>query len=281
VSFRLLISRFWGAASVEWWRGCIPVPLLLLQACTGSTPRPGWGTPGGAGTASYQQCVNPYGASNPACIAAGVPPGQALTPAAIRGGQTVGTALRATEALQRFITVTRFLDQAEQRLVESIVERCVKEANTQVDEELFGQGRSLPDSECKKEPTVQKKLAPTWRRHLGILKHAAAFACIGQRLSEKFPQNFSIEPRYRRDELTGELMLTDRWIGSKQPDFVLHFTRNATRIQCVYELKFPCGYEVANTRTTEVEEQLRMYAGLGGECKPALVTPQQGVDREW
>jgi hypothetical protein len=189
--------------------------------------------------------------------------------------------VRVAESLLGFITVTRFLDEAEQKLAEDIVAKCVEEANTQVDEDLFGKGRSLPDSECKKEPTVQKKLAPTWRRHLGILKHAAAFECIGQRLSEKFPENFSIEPRYRRDELTRELVLTDRWIGSKKPDFVLHFTRNATRIQCVYEFKFPCGYEVANPRTAEAEEQLRMYAGLGGECKPALVTPQYGVDRKW
>lgn len=189
-------------------------------------------------------------------------------------------AVQLADIIQGFITVTRFLDEAQKSTVENILWDCAREANTKVDEELFGKNRSLPDSECGKEPTVREKLAPTWRRHLGKLKHAAAFACIQRRLAEKFPENFSVEPRYRRDELTQEVLLTNRWDGSLRPDIVIHFTRNATRIQCIYDLKFPCGYEFGNPRTPDVVAQLDAYAKLGGECQPALVTPQLGIDRQ-
>ncbi|ATB29943.1 hypothetical protein [Melittangium boletus] len=188
--------------------------------------------------------------------------------------------VQAAEVLQGVITVSRYLDEAQKRVVEDILVVCVREANTKVDDELFGKGRSLPDSECNKEPTVREKLAPSWRRHLGKLKHAAAFECIQQRLSEKFPENFSIEPRLRKDDLTREVLLTDRWQGSLQPDIVIHFARNITRIQCIYDLKFPCGYDVgANPWTADVVAQITAYGRLGGECLPALVTPQRAIIR--
>ncbi len=202
-------------------------------------------------------------------------------PAATRTGQVLEKAVQAAEALQGLITVSRFLDEAQKKVVENILVSCVKDADTKVDEELFGKGRALPDSECGKEPIVKEKLAPTWRRHLGKLKHAAAFECIQRQLSEKFPNNFSIEPRLRKDKFTKEVLLTDRWEGSLQPDIVIHFTRNITRIQCIYDLKFPCGYDVGrNPWTTEVVAQMAAYARLGGECFPALVTPQLGIVRQ-
>jgi len=206
--------------------------------------------------------------------------GEILAPAATQTGQVLGRVVQAVEVLQGLITVSKFLDEAQKSAVEDILRDCVREANTKVDDELFGKGRSLPDTECGKEPTVRDKLAPTWRRHLGKLKHAAAFECIQRRLAEKFPDNFSIEPRLRKDELTQDVLLTDRWAGSLRPDLVIHFTRNATRIQCIYDLKFPCGYEVGNPWSVDVVRQMRSYGELGGQCQPALVTPQFGVDRQ-
>ncbi|HSP78794.1 MAG TPA: hypothetical protein VLQ93_09710, partial [Myxococcaceae bacterium] len=132
---------------MAWYRRLLLGPLFLLLACTGSFPTPQWGTSARTGPASYQQCINPYGASNPACVAAGVSPGQAFAPAAVRGSQAVGTVVRAAEALQGFITVTRFLDAAQQSTVEAILKTCVEEANRSVDEKLFGKDRTLPDSE--------------------------------------------------------------------------------------------------------------------------------------
>ncbi len=198
---------------------------------------------------------------------------------ASRAGPVFQRVAQVAEAVQGFITVTRFLDEAQRSIVEEIIQTCVREANRKVDEDLFGKNRSLPDSECGKEPTVEKKLAPTWRRHLGMLKHKVAFECIQTRLAERF-DNFAIEPRLKRDELTGDVLLTDRWSGSLRPDVVIHFTRNTTRIQCIYDLKFPCGYEVGNPWNVDVVRQMKAYEGLGGQCKPALVTPQFGVDRQ-
>ena len=200
---------------------------------------------------------------------------------ATRVGPVVEKVVQATEVLQGFISVSKFLDEAQKAVVEDVLRDCVREANTKIDDELFGKGRSLPDSECDKEPIVRKKLAPDWQRHLGKLKHAAAFECIQGRLKEKFPNNVSIEPRLRKDEVTQEVLLTDRRAGSLRPDIVLHFTRNITRIQCIYDLKFPCGYAVgSNPWSADVVVQMRAYEGLGGECLPALVTPQRGVVRQ-
>ncbi|WNG61316.1 hypothetical protein F0U59_46385 [Archangium gephyra] len=257
-------------------KAVIVLAVLFGPLSAPAQPQLSWGGQhAGARTQFHQSCGAACGAPVNAST------GELLAPGAVRAGQVLEKVIQATEALQGFITVSRFLDEAQKKAVEEILVACAKEANTQVDDELFGKGRSLPDSECRKEPTVSEKLAPTWRRHLGKLKHAAAFECIQRRLSEKFPDNLSIEPRLRKDDLTKEVLLTDRWEGSLQPDIVIHFTRNITRVQCIYDLKFPCGYDVgANPWTAEVVAQLTSYARLGGECLPALITPQRGVVRQ-
>nr|QKW93792.1 hypothetical protein [Vitiosangium cumulatum] len=239
-------------------------------------PQPSWGGQLDDGRSRFNQSCG-------AACAAPVNPstGEILAPAATQAGGVLEKVVQAAEAVQGFITVSRFLDDAQKGIVEDVLRECVREANTKVDEELFGKGRSLPDSECEKEPVVRDKLAPTWRRHLGKLKHAAAFECIQRRLSEKFPNNFSIEPRLRKDELTEEVLLTDRRAGSLRPDIVIHFTHNVTRIQCIYDLKFPCGYAVgSNPWSDDVVMQMNSYGALGGECPPALVTPQRGIVRQ-
>jgi hypothetical protein len=268
---------------------CSTVPLAPRGSLRGGlrspllTPSP---APPGAGRHGLGEALSGtrsrFNQSCGAACSAPVAPstGEILVPAATRAGQVIEKVVQVAEAIQGFVTVTRFLDESQKETVEDILKKCVQEANTKVDEKLFGKDRTLPDSECNKAPTVREKLAPTWARHLGKLKHDAAFKCIQARLAERFPENFSIEPRLRKDELTGDVMLTDRWAGSQRPDVVIHFTRNATRIQCIYELKFPCGYEVGNPRTPDVVAQLDAYAALGGECKPALVTPQLGIDRQ-
>ncbi|WNG60208.1 hypothetical protein F0U59_39970 [Archangium gephyra] len=203
-------------------------------------------------------------------------------PAATRVGAVLQKVVQTAETLHGLLIVTKFLDEAQMKKAEGILVECANEANFKVNEELFGKGNSLPESECDKKPDTKNKTADTWRQHLGNLKHAAAFICVQERLAAEFPDNFAVEPRYRRDEITKELLLTDRWLGSQRPDVVLHFTRNATRIQCIYDFKFPCDIEdrrnpLANART---EAQLRKYKALGNEdCLPAVVTPSLGVSR--
>ncbi|WNG34695.1 hypothetical protein F0U61_14350 [Archangium violaceum] len=203
-------------------------------------------------------------------------------PAATRAGQVLGKVVQAAEALHGLLTVTKFLDEAQRKHAETILEACASEANFKINEEVFGKGNSLPESECDKEPDVKNRTADTWRQHLGNLKHAAAFLCVQKRLAVEFPNNFAVEPRYRRDELTKELLLTDKWLGSQRPDVVLHFTRNATRIQCIYDFKFPCGIADRSDPLSDprTQAQLRRYKDLGNEdCLPAVVTPSLGVSR--
>jgi hypothetical protein len=196
---------------------------------------------------------------------------------ATQAGQVLDKVVRVAEAIQGFVTVTRFLDEAERQAVEKILVECVREANTKVDEELFGKNRSLPDSECDKAATAKEASGSSWAQYLGERKHEAAFECIQTQLGEKFPDHFSIEPRLRKDAFTKDVMLTDWRKGSLKPDVVIHFARNVTRIQCIYELKFPCGYEVANPWTSHVDAQMKLYKGLDGQCPPILVSPQRGL----
>jgi hypothetical protein len=189
--------------------------------------------------------------------------------------------VQATEALQGLLTVSKFLDEAQRTKAEEILAECASAANFKVNEELFGEGKSLPESECLKKPTVENPTAETWGQHLGNLKHTAAFLCVQDRLAKEFPDNFSIEPRYRQDKMTKEVMLTDRKRDSLRPDVVLHFTRNATRIQCIYDFKFPCvrADRIDPLKGLGVKEQLKAYFDLERSCMPAIVTPAHGVYR--
>ena|GEM_PF-1276909 len=259
------------------------VTALLCPSCTtislasrGPLTRTGFAGTYGTPTQFNQSC-------GPACAAPVAPStGEILVPAATRAGQVLEKVIQAAEALHGLLIVTKFLDEAQRKKAEGILAQCANEANFKVNEELFGKGNSLPASECDKEPNVKNKTADTWRLHLGNLKHAAAFICVRERLAAEFPNNFAVEPRYRRDEVTKELLLTDRWLESHRPDVVLHFTRNATRIQCIYDFKFPC--DIADRRNPladpRTEAQLQKYKDLGNkDCLPAVVTPSLGVSR--
>lgn len=255
---------------------CLSCTTISSAPLVSSTQAGFAGTPSGTPTHFNQSC----GAACGAPVSAST--GEILAPAATRVGQVFEKVVEAAETLQGLLNVMKFLDEAQRKKAEAILEECANTANFKVNEELFGEGKSLPESECDKEPDVKNRTADTWKQHLGNLKHAAAFICVQERLAAEFPNNFAIEPRYRKDELTKELLLTDRWLGSQKPDVVLHFTRNATRIQCVYDFKFPC--DIADRRDPladlNTRAQLLKYKKLGNEdCLPAVVTPSLGLSR--
>lgn len=233
------------------------------------------GTRGGHPTHFKQSCGAACGAP------IGSSTGEILVPAATRAGQVLDKFIQAAETLHGLLTVMRYLDEAQKGRAEEILAECASEANFQVNEELFGKGKSLPESECLKRPMVENPTADTWGQHLGNLKHTAAFICVQKRLAKEFPENFSIEPRYRQDTMTKEVMLTDRRRGSLRPDLVLHFTRNATRIQCIYDFKFPCiqRERIDPLGVKGVREQLKAYHELELSCIPAIITPGHGVYR--
>ena len=91
----------------------------------------------------------------------------------------LGKAVEAAQVLQGFITVSKYLDEAQKVFDDYFHRQCVREANNNVYDDLFGKGRALPDSECEKEPVVRDKLAPTWRRHLAWLRAITALARVG------------------------------------------------------------------------------------------------------
>jgi len=291
VSSRLSASRACQAAFIAWCLGLLPIPLLSV-ACVAAPPHQVWGISPALGPkpTSYQQCVNPFGPSNPACVApVASSTGEILAPAATRAGQALGTAVRAAQAIQGFITLARLLTEAEKKQVEDILVECAKHAEAKVNESYqrregsFADGLSPNKAECDRVLRVEKGEKITLARELGILKHDAAFQCVEDRLSDKFPGNFSIEPRYRPDPESGATgyILTDTWAGSLKPDFVLHFTRNATRLQCVYDFKFPCpDTSWRNPLNASVRQQLQDYGQLTPGCAPAVITPRRLVRLE-
>lgn len=272
------------------------VHFLLAVSCA-TPPRPhalptnGWAPPRTGIPAHFKQsCSTSAGAA--ICNAPiSTSTGEILVPATGRAAQAVGNAVRTVEAVQGFITLERLLTEAELGEVEDILKDCAGQAEADVNQAAqkrddvgkFRNGKFPNEAECNKVLRIEGDDKVTLARELGTLKHEAAFQCVQARLSQKFPHNFSIEPRYRRDPAPGTsgYVLTDRMQGSLRPDIVLHFTRNATRIQCVFDFKFPClpsrmGNPLGDP---DILEQLLSYKPLSIECRPAVVTPQLGITR--
>jgi hypothetical protein len=132
---------------------------------------------------------------------------------------------------------------------------------------------------------------------LGRMKHKEALACIQRELGKLFPDNFTLEPTYKRDPTTGRWLMLDpklvaKWVsaqlfdlllGTLVPDIVIHAAGNPNQIQRVYDLKFPCvakrkSNPFSRPENEGMQEQLNdKYGTLGGDKAPALVTPQLGV----
>jgi len=207
-----------------------------------------------------------------------------LAPAATRFAPVAERVVQAVEAAQGLLTVQRLLTEAELAEVHAVVEQCVAQAHADVNEAYqkqdggfsFKNGKFPNDAECDRLVGVDDKGNPLkLSQKLGLLKHAAAFACIEERLPKELRGNFSREPRYKGDPERNGTVLTNNKRDSLKPDVVLHATRNATHIQCVYELKFPC-YERHRRdpmHSPGVEEQLDGYKRLVRSCRVVLVTP--------
>ncbi|NTX12422.1 hypothetical protein HUA74_02135 [Myxococcus sp. CA051A] len=174
----------------------------------------------------------------------------------------------------------RVLESAELARVEQLLVQCAKEADREVNEREYGLGKRPDDAECERVVRYDGKGNKVRRRmDLGILKHEVAFACVRRELVRLFPDNISVEPRYRLDPETGRYVLTQVWAKSLKPDIVVHFSKDPNRVQCVYDFKFPCttaskSNPLANDGTLD---QLSKYKDLGRPCSPSIVTPQLGV----
>ncbi|ATB34200.1 hypothetical protein [Melittangium boletus] len=171
--------------------------------------------------------------------------------------------------------------------VEGILKECVAQAHADVNEAYqqsggskFANGKFPNDAECKKfigrDATGERV---TLAQELGRLKHAAAFACIKSRLPPELRDNFTVEPRYKPDPDVNGVGLSNGGLDTLHPDFVVHGTRNATDVQCVYEFKFPClsDHKLNPLIAPGVRGQLQGYQKLTRRCPAAIVSPK-GLD---
>ncbi|WPB77979.1 hypothetical protein KYC5002_02280 [Archangium violaceum] len=196
----------------------------------------------------------------------------------------LGKVVQVAEAVQGLNTIERALTGAELDLVEATLKACVAQAHADINEAYqqrgdafrFENGKFPNDAECLKrvgfDETGEKE---TLAQELGRLKHAAAFACFKARLPPDLRENFTVEPRYKPDPEVNGVVLTDKGVNTLNPDFVVHGTRNATDVQCVYELKFPClsAQKLAPHKTSWAEAQLKAYQLLSNRCPAAIISP--------
>lgn len=248
-----------------------------------SGPHPTGGGPTTGGRSQLNQscgaaCATPVNPST----------GELLAPAATRLGPVAEKVVQAVEAAQGLLTIQRLLTEAELAEVQTVIEQCVAQAHADVNEAYqkqdggfkFKNGKFPNDAECDRQVGVDARGKPvTLSQKLGVLKHAATFACINERLPEKLRGNFSIEPRYKGKPEVNGTVLTNNKLESLKPDVVLHATRNATHIQCVYEFKFPCyeRHRLDPLNSPGVEYQLESYKHLTRSCQVVLVTPAGAV----
>jgi hypothetical protein len=205
-------------------------------------------------------------------------------PAATRLSPVVEKVVQTVEASQGLLTLERALTGAELAYVETVFKECVAQAHADVNAAYqqneggykFKNGKFPNDAECDRQVGVDEKGIPIkLSQELGNLKHAAAFVCIKARLPEELRGNFSIEPRYKGAPDVNGTVLTNNKSGSLKPDVVVHATRNATDVQCVYEFKFPCyeRHRLDPLNSPGVAAQLESYTHLSKSCRVVLVTP--------
>jgi hypothetical protein len=197
---------------------------------------------------------------------------------------TVKGLVEVAETVQGVLTLKDFLDEAEVARVEDVLVRCAKEADVQVNEREYGQGKYPSDTECERVVGKNKHgEALTRAMQLGTMKHELAFACLERELGQEFSDHLTREPRYGKKPPGEQYVLTEEGTGSLLPDVVLHLVRDANKIQFVYDFFFPC---TAKSRSYPLGREARnllakqnKYTPLGGNKKPALVTRQLGISR--
>lgn len=250
-------------------------PLCLSCATTPHVPR---SSLSGARSQFNQSC-------GAACAApVNTSTGEFLAPAATRAGQVLDKVVQVAEAVQGLNTLERALSGAELDLVEETLKACAAQAHADVNAAYqqreggsrFENGKFPNDAECLKtvgfdESGEKVSLA----QELGRLKHAVAFACLKVRLPPDLRENFTVEPRYKPDPDVNGVVLTNKGLDTLHPDFVVHGTRNATDVQCVYELKFPCfsAHKLDPLTSPGVEAQLKAYQKLSQRCPAAIISP--------
>jgi hypothetical protein len=196
----------------------------------------------------------------------------------------------------------RLLEAAEIARVDKALTECAQQANFEVNERRLGPGKSPTRKQCQEVVGQDAQGNDVTRAMaLGTEKHEVALDCARKELRKLFPENVSLELRYKLDSQTGRWRPLDpqrveAWLreglfslllGTLVPDVVLHASGDPARVQAVYDFKFPCPAdrypswrEYPKGHPHHPAHQGDMYRkALGGEESPGLVTPQLGVVR--
>ncbi len=207
---------------------------------------------------------------------------------------------RSAEALRATAAVVRLLEAAELARVEQVLTECAKEAHFEVNERELGQGKRPTREECNKVLRREQGQDVTLAMDLGRKKHEQALDCVRKKLGPLFPENVSVNPRYKRDP-AGRWRLLDpsqveRWLrdglldhllGTLIPDVVIHASGNPLQGQRVYDFKFPCiigkppswrQYPSGHPHHPHTQGEVYKDA-LGMTESPFFVSPQFGISR--
>jgi hypothetical protein len=262
-------------------RGALPCLALLLGACVGV-----------AGQGAPRQYAQTLDSETSACLRfpANCPGGQAEVMAARQRLAELGANAASVAA------ALRPLDNEQRARIDEAILECVKDADFQLNERLFGGSPTREQcSEVLERDASGKPITRAMR--LGQEKHDLAMECIQQKLNELRPGGFSLNQRYRLNRLTGkweplsrkevEALLREGGkglIGSVEPDAVIH-SGNLTEVLDVYDLKFPCpgtnpaqwnpypeGHPFERLNQGELYEK-------AFRANPARVSPRWGIER--
>jgi hypothetical protein len=222
--------------------------LVTHAACTTTAAFRGnaWAgsDPGTPGSFSYDNTVSAGCRQNPANCAALSGKEAALEP--IRDVAIAGHAVAS---------LLKVLEAAEQRSIETALEKCADLARSEVLLRHSGrfQAPSPDETECRRMTTDARGRKVAWAVLLGDEMHEEARQCAERYLSALRPGGYSLEQRYRYDKQTGRKKLVspeeERLLeetgnggelkGSLKPDVVIH-SGDPLDVQAVYDFKFPC-----------------------------------------
>jgi hypothetical protein len=197
---------------------------------------------------------------------------------------------RVASAAQSGSIVIRLLEAAELSKIEQALNDCANQASHQVNEQLLGKGQRPTRQRCQEvfrmDPGGSKV---TWAMHLGREKHRAALECAQKELGVLFPGSFSLQPTYRYDRTTAKIEFVDpkqvdEWLrngsfgkllGTLSPDVVVHAAGDVSRIQAVFDFKFPCPGDRSPTWRDYHEDHPYYPASQGEIYREAFkVTPK-------
>lgn len=197
---------------------------------------------------------------------------------------------RVASAAKSGSTVLRLLEAAELSKIEQVLNDCANQASHHVNEQLLGKGQRPSRQRCletfRREPGGNKV---TWAMHLGREKHRAALECAQKELGELFPGNLSFQPTYRYDRTSKKIELidpkqVDEWLrngsfgkllGALIPDVVIHAAGDLSRVQAVFDFKFPCPGDRSPTWREYHEDHPYYPANQGEIYREAFkVTPK-------